>query len=75
MRQRAHRPGLGWPGSLQVGQSAQAGGAVQSAQSGSASVPEAIAAWRPQAGQAARRRWQAGQHGRPVAREVPHGVV
>ncbi len=75
MRQRAQWPGLGWPGSLQVGQSAQAGGGVQAAQSGSARVPEVIAARRPQAVQAAERRWQAGHHGRPVTRERPHGVV
>ena len=75
IRQRAHWPGLGWPGSLQTGQPAQAGGGVQPAQSGSARVPEAIAATRPQAEQAAVRRWQAGHQGWPVAREMPHGVV
>ena len=75
MRQRAHWPGVGWPGSLQAGQSAQAGGAVQSAHSGPARVPEAIAARRPHAEQAACRRWQAGHQGWPVAREMPHGVV
>ena len=41
---------------------------------GCARVPEAIASWRPQAEQAARRRWQAGHHGFPVAREIPHGA-
>jgi hypothetical protein len=46
---------------------------VQPAQSGSARVPEAIAARQPQAEQAAFRRWQAGHQGRPVAREMPHG--
>ena len=39
------------------------------------SVPEAIASWRPQAEHAARRRWQAGHQGCPVAREIPHGTV
>ena len=48
---------------------------MQPAQSGLAIVPEAIAAWRPQAEQAARRRWQAGQHGCPVTREIPHGAA
>jgi len=38
-------------------------------------VPEAIAATRPHAEQAAVRRWQAGHQGWPVAREIPHGVV
>ena len=38
-------------------------------------MPEAIGATRPQAEQAAVRRWQAGHQGRPVAREMPHGVV
>ena len=74
MRQRAHWPGLGWSGSLQVGQSSQAAGAVQSAQSGSVRVPETIAERRPHAEQAADRRWQAGHQGRPVAREIPQGV-
>ena len=75
IRQRPHWPGWGWLGSLQVGQLRQVGGAVQSAQSGSAMVPETIARWRPQAEHAANRRWQAGHQGWPVAREVPHGVV
>ena len=38
-------------------------------------MPEAIGATRPQAEQAAVRRWQAGHQGRPVAREMPHGVA
>ena len=75
MRQRAHWPGLGWSGSLQVGQSSQAAGVVQAAQSGSVRVPETTAEWRPHAEQAADRRWQAGHQGWPVAREMPHGVV
>ena len=41
---------------------------------GSVRVPETIGAWRPQAEQAAMRRWQAGHHGCPVAREMPQGV-
>ena len=48
---------------------------MQPAQSGPAGVPAAIGARRPQAEQAATRRWQAGHQGRPVAREVPQGVV
>jgi hypothetical protein len=48
---------------------------VQPAQSGVSRVPEAIAWWRPHAEHAARRRWQAGHHGFPVAREIPHGAV
>ena len=75
IRQRAHWPGFGWPGSLQTGQLAQAGGGVQPAHRGSARVPEAIGARRPQAEQAAVRRWQAGHQGRPVTREMPHGVA
>jgi hypothetical protein len=58
-----------------VGQSRQGGGGVQSGQSGSASVPETIGEWRPQAEQAADRRWQAQHHGSPVARETPQCVV
>ena len=70
-----HWPGLGWPGSLQTGQPAQGGGGMQPAQSGPARVPAAIGARRPQAEQAATRRWQAGHQGRPVAREMPQGAL
>jgi hypothetical protein len=48
---------------------------VQPAQSGRFSVPEAAGSWRPQAEHAARRRWQGGHHGSPVAREIPQGTV
>ena len=48
---------------------------MQQAHSGPAKVPEVIGATRPQAEQAADRRWQAGHQGRPVAREMPHGVI
>ena len=37
-------------------------------------MPAAIGARRPQAEQAATRRWQAGHQGRPVAREMPQRV-
>jgi hypothetical protein len=69
------RPGVGWSGSLQVGQSRQAGGGAQLSQSGSVRVPAAIAVWRPQRPQSAARRWQVGHHGRPVRLEMPQGVV
>ena len=75
IRHRAQWPGWGWSGSLQVGQSSQAAGAVQSPQSGWVRVPETIGAWWPQFEQAAVRRWQVGHQGRPVAREMPQGVA
>jgi hypothetical protein len=58
-----------------VGQSSQAGGGAQSAQSGRVRVPAAIGAGWVQIEQVALRRWQVGHQGRPVVREIPHGVV
>ena len=75
IRHRTHCPGLGWSGSLQVGQSSHAVGGAQPAQSGRARVPAAIDVWSPQPEQVADRRWQGGHHGRPVVRDMPHPVV
>ena len=74
IRQRAHWPGFGSPGSLQTGELAQAGGGLQPAQSGPR-LREVIGATRPQAEEAVVCRWQAGHQGRPVVREMPHGVA
>ncbi|MFF5038059.1 hypothetical protein [Nocardia salmonicida] len=58
-----------------MGQSSQAGGGAQSAQSGQARVPAAIEASSPQPEHVAERRWQAGHQGRPVVREIPQAVM
>lgn len=75
IRHRSHRPGFGWSGSLQVGQSSQDGGGAQSAQSGRVRVPAAIGASWVQLEHFAERRWQVGHQGRPVVREIPQGVI
>ena len=74
IRQRAHWPGWGWLGSLQVGQSRQVAGAGSRHRAGRPGCRRRSRS-RPQAEHAADRRWQAGHQGWPVVREVPHGVV
>ena len=67
--------GLGVVG-VAAGGAVQPGwGAVPVGAERTARVPAAIAYGRPQAEQVAERRWQAGHHGWPVAREMPHPVV